>query len=181
MTFYFCTTKNSSTCLVDAFNSLHVTSFERGVTTVPFGGSHHFYFTSHFFIFSIAMFPYHAIIPRSRSSKPFCFRVSKTCVAFIFNVCGHSNITICVGGAQTQCIWGCTLLWYWACSLGWYSYSANKWMTMIRLIALLFFLSLLSLSIVKSPTWHQFSVRKLAKSLLSVSKIREFLCFFFII
>lgn len=161
MTFYFCTTKNSSTCLVDAFNSLHVTSFERGVTTVPFGGSHHFYFTSHFFIFSIAMFPYHAIIPRSRSSKPFCFRDSKTSVAFIFNVCGHSNlnITTCVGGALSQCIWGCPL-WCWACSLGWCSCRAKKWMTMTKSIALLFFPSLLSLSIVKSPIWHQYSVRK---------------------
>lgn len=169
---------STSSCLVDALNSLHVTR-SNVVSRLPLLAGPTLLL--HFSFFSFLVLCSHHAILWSRSSKPFCFRDSKTSVAFIFNVCGHSNITICVGGAQTQCIWGCTLLWYWACSLGWYSYSANKWMTMIRLIALLFFLSLLSLSIVKSPTWHQFSVRKLAKSLLSVSKIREFLCFFFII
>lgn len=82
----------------------------------------------------------------------------------------------CVGGAPIQSICGCPLCFS-ACSSGWRSCSANKWMTMTKLIALLFFPSSLSLCTVKSPIWHQSSARKLAGSPLSVSKIREFLAF----
>lgn len=149
---------STSSCLVDALNSLHVTR-SNVVSRLPLLAGPTLLL--HFSFFSFLVLCSHHAILWSRSSKPFCFRDSKTSVAFIFNVCGHSNlnITTCVGGALSQCIWGCPL-WCWACSLGWCSCRAKKWMTMTKSIALLFFPSLLSLSIVKSPIWHQYSVRK---------------------
>lgn len=122
----------------------------------PFGGTHHYNITFSFSLFCcyVPIMAWHSL--KQKLKTPFAVECQKP----LFHSFSTFVLTPkCVGGVPTQRICGCPL-WFSACSLGWRSCSANKWMTMTKLTALLFFLSLLSLCTVKSPIWHQSSARK---------------------